>query len=163
MTANLYKMTPIAAMLMLPISDVQQKGDSNVQLPAYSASEFSTFDCLPSLNELGQTSMVANQQTEDSSALKKEFHSLVMQWKKETFAMSSLNKIYTHPAYQRIIGMGTAGLPFVLKELQNNQGRWFYALRFMAGEKGKEIPAGIKDFEEAKAAWLEWGYKNNYI
>ena len=30
--------------------------------------------------------------------------------------------------------MGTQGLPWVLKELQKNQGHWFYALRFIAGE-----------------------------
>jgi hypothetical protein len=28
---------------------------------------------------------------------------------------------------------------------------------------GKDVAAGIKNFEDAKAAWLEWGYSNNYI
>lgn len=59
--------------------------------------------------------------------------------------------------------MGTDGLPFVLKELQNNQGHWFYALRFMAGESGKDVATGSNNFEEAKAAWLEWGYKQLYL
>ena len=59
--------------------------------------------------------------------------------------------------------MGTAGIPLVLGELQKNSGRWFYALKFMAGEKGKDVAAGINNYEDARAAWLEWGYKNNYI
>ncbi len=96
-------------------------------------------------------------------SLSEEFPKLVKQWKEETFALSSLTKIYAHPAYQRIIGMGTDGLPYVLRELQKNQGRWFYALKFMAGESGKNVAVGINNFEDARAAWLEWGHKNNYI
>ncbi len=94
------------------------------------------------------------------SLLELEFHSLVKRWREETFYLSSLTKKYSHPAYQRIIGMGTNGLPLVFRELQNNNGNWFYALKFMAG---RDIAEGISDFEEAKAAWLEWGFKHDYI
>lgn len=92
-----------------------------------------------------------------------EFPKLVKQWKEETFFISSSTKLFNHPAYVRIMAMGTAGIPLVLGELQKNSGRWFYALKFMAGEKGKDVAAGINNYEDAKAAWLEWGYKNNYI
>jgi hypothetical protein len=97
---------------------------------------------------------------EKSDALAKEFHSLVTRWKDETFAISSLSKIYMHPSYQRIIAMGEAGLPLVLNALREDQGNWFYALKYMAGE---DVSEGIKNFEDAKAAWLEWGYAHNYI
>jgi len=93
-------------------------------------------------------------------SLEKEFYDLLKKWNEETFALSSLTKIYAHPAYQRIIGMGTRGLGFVLKELQKGEGHWLYALKYMAGEN---VSAGMKSFEDAKSAWLEWGYKNNYI
>jgi len=89
-----------------------------------------------------------------------EFHALVERWQQETFSLSSLTKIYAHPAYQRIMAMGVAGIPLVLKELQKGQGHWFYALKFMAG---RNVSAGMDNFEHARAAWLEWGYKNNYI
>jgi hypothetical protein len=89
-----------------------------------------------------------------------EFASLVKQWNEETFALSSLTKKYNHPAYVRIMAMGKEGISMVLKELQQSGGRWFYALKFMAGEN---ISEGIDNFEDAKAAWLEWGYKNNYL
>jgi hypothetical protein len=89
-----------------------------------------------------------------------EFKKLVKQWKEDTFFLSSLTKQFNHPAYLRIMAMGKEGLPFVLREIQNSQDNWFYALKFMAGE---DAAAGIKNFEEAKAAWVGWGYKNNYI
>jgi hypothetical protein len=92
--------------------------------------------------------------------LEEEFKSLVQQWKEDTFSVSSLTKIYAHPAYQRIMAMGTEGIPFVLKQLKAGEGHWFYALKFMAG---KNISAGINNFLDARAAWLEWGYKNNYM
>jgi hypothetical protein len=101
--------------------------------------------------------------TTQSASLAGEFRSLVEKWNEDTFAISSLTKIYAHPAYQRIMAMGTAGLPLVLRELQENQGNWFYALKFMAGKDGENVAAGIDNFEDAKAAWLEWGYRNNYI
>jgi hypothetical protein len=93
-------------------------------------------------------------------SLAEEFPNLVRQWKEETFFISSLGKQFTHPAYVRIMAMGKEGIPLVLREMQNSQDNWFYALKFMAG---KDIAAGIENFEDAKAAWLEWGYSKNYI
>jgi hypothetical protein len=98
--------------------------------------------------------------TSKSSELEKEFRLLLKRLQDETLAISSLSKIYAHPAYQRIIAMGVEGIPFVLKELRKNRGRWFYALKFMAG---KDISEGIDDFNEAKAAWLKWGHANKHI
>jgi hypothetical protein len=96
-----------------------------------------------------------------TDSLAAEFALLAKQWKEETVAYSSMTKMFSHPAYVRIIGMGKKdGIPLVLRELQKNQGGWFYALKFMAGE---DLSKGMANFEDAKAAWLEWGYKNNYI
>jgi hypothetical protein len=97
---------------------------------------------------------------EVDTKLKMEFDSLVKKWKDETFFISSLTKQFNHPAYVRIMAMGKEGLPFVFKEMQETQDNWFYALKFMAGE---DAAAGIKDFDDAKAAWISWGYKHNYI
>jgi hypothetical protein len=44
--------------------------------------------------------------------------------------------------------------------LQNNQGNWFYALKYMAGE---DVAEGTDNFEDARAAWLEWGRNNNQV
>lgn len=93
-------------------------------------------------------------------SLAAEFEKLVVQWKEDTFAVSSLTKKYNHPAYIRIMAMGKDGIRLVLQELQRSGGRWFYALKFMAGENVSE---GMDNFEDAKAAWLEWGLKNHYL
>jgi len=93
-------------------------------------------------------------------SLNKEFQLLVKKWREETFFISSLTKQFNHPAYLRIIAMGKEGVPLVLREMKNSQDSWFYALKFMTGE---DVSFGIKDFEQAKMAWLEWGHKNNYI
>ena len=95
-----------------------------------------------------------------SAELRREFDELVRRWEMDTSALSSLTKIYAHPAYQRIMAMGAQGIPFVLNELRKNKGHWFYALKFMAGQ---DVSEGMTDFEDAKAAWLQWGYTNNYV
>jgi hypothetical protein len=92
--------------------------------------------------------------------LKTEFNLLVQKWRDETLFVSSLGKQFTHPAYVRIIAMGKEGLPLVLNEMQKSNDNWFYALKFMAGE---DAAAGIDNFEDAKSAWLLWGYKHNFI
>ncbi len=101
----------------------------------------------------------------ERGALANEFTDLVRRWNEETFGLSSLTKIYAHPAYQRIIAMGVAGLPHVLRELEGKGGRWFYALKFMAGQEGADVAATAAncDYETARAIWLEWGYQNNYL
>jgi len=89
-----------------------------------------------------------------------EFEKLAAQWKKETFLHSSLSVIYTHPAYQRIIGMGRAALPLVLRDLEKNPERWFYALKFITGEDAAE---GVQGFEAARESWINWGRRHNYL
>jgi hypothetical protein len=102
-------------------------------------------------------------ESEARSPLADEFHSLVEQWKRDTFHHSSLSRKFTHPAYVRIIGMGKAALPLLLSELRDNPDHWFYALKYIAGDEGKDVAAGIDGFEAARAAWLEWGYLRGYI
>jgi len=89
-----------------------------------------------------------------------EFQSLADQWRKETMGVSSASGIAMHPAYQRIMAMGTPVLPLILRDLQQNRGYWFHALRYIAGE---DAAAGRNSVSDARSAWLEWGYTNNYI
>jgi hypothetical protein len=85
-----------------------------------------------------------------------EFAYLAKQWKKDTSIHSSLSKKFMHPAYQRIMAMGKAALPFILKELESGPGHWFYALRFIAGS---DIAKGVDNLEDARQMWLDWGRK----
>ena len=92
--------------------------------------------------------------------LRAEFDLLVNQWTEETAFHSSLGEIFTNEAYQSIMAMGQAALPLILSELRKKPGHWFYALEKIARS---DVAEGAKNFAEARALWLEWGYTNNYI
>jgi hypothetical protein len=98
--------------------------------------------------------------TISSSELEIEFQSLAQKWRRETTAFSSVTKKVLHPAYQRIIGMGSAALPLILRELSQTSGHWFWALNAISGE---DPVRADDDFDSAVSAWLEWGREKGYI
>jgi len=88
------------------------------------------------------------------------FESLAAEWREEAMLFSSPFDKFTHPAYQQIIAFGPSIIPAILRELRERPDDWFYALRLLS----RENPAdGLDDFSGAVSAWLEWGYRNNYI
>ena len=89
------------------------------------------------------------------------FDALARTWRDETQFMSSTTDIAMHPAYQRIIGMGPAVIPHLLRELQRRPEHWFWALRAITGadpvtpeERGK-----VRAMAEA---WLRWGRDHGF-
>ena len=101
--------------------------------------------------------MSTNQKTE----LETTFHSLVEQWKSETRGISSTEQMSVHPAYQQIIGMGRDVIPLLLRELENNSGRWFWALKSISREE-PVTPEQQGKTKEMIAAWLNWGREKGY-
>ena len=91
----------------------------------------------------------------------KSFEDLVLEWKNDTRGLSSISEIVMHPAYQTILARGKDVLPEILHDLQKNGGVWFHALYYLADQY--DAAAGTKTIADATAAWIEWGYKNNYI
>jgi len=47
-----------------------------------------------------------------------------------------------------------------LEDLRDHYGDWFHALHYIAGV---DIAAGTETVEDAKAAWMDWGYREGYI
>jgi hypothetical protein len=92
-----------------------------------------------------------------------EFQIQASEWKRDTLAMSSLSDMFTHPAYQRIMAMGKPALRLILEDLRKETEHWFYALEFIVGKEGKDVAQGAETVDDAKSAWLEWGYKNGYL
>src|ERR1700687_3456708 len=92
-----------------------------------------------------------------------EFQTLADQWKKDTLVVSSVSDMVMHPAYQRIMSMGKPALPLILEELRSELDHWFYALEFIAGTEGKDVAKGVDNLEDARSAWLEWGYRHGYL
>jgi len=88
------------------------------------------------------------------------FRRLADQWKRETEHTSSLKQACLHPAYQRIIGMGAAVVPYLLRELEQTPDHWFWALNAIT----EEDPAHAEDsFEDTRRAWLAWGKEKGYL
>jgi len=99
----------------------------------------------------------SRQQTE----LATTFYQLVEQWKTETRGISSTEQLSLHPAYQQIIGMGPNVIPLLLRELENNSGRWFWALKAISREE-PVTPEQRGKTKEMIAAWLNWGRQKGY-
>jgi hypothetical protein len=59
-----------------------------------------------------------------------------------------------HPAYQRIIGLGPAAVPLLLRELEHRPDHWFWALKSITGQDPAE---GTDSIGEAARAWMKWG------
>lgn len=92
--------------------------------------------------------------------LERTFSDLAAKWSHDTALMSSVTQQSMHPAYQRIIGMGPAAIPLILRELQKRPDHWLWALNAITGED----PARPEDnFDEAVMAWLKWGKEKGYI
>jgi hypothetical protein len=98
---------------------------------------------------------------EAPETLEQEFNELARQWRRETGMMSFARQKATHPAYQKIIGMGKDALPFIFRELRNRGGDWLWALEAIARPKANPA-AGTTNYKDAAAAWLRWGEENGY-
>jgi hypothetical protein len=95
-----------------------------------------------------------------SPDLERIFAALVKNWRREIGGTSSSEKIVLSPSYQRIIGLGRAALPLILRDLERRPNHWSWALRAITGEN--PVPAeAAGDLEAAANAWLEWGRRNN--
>jgi hypothetical protein len=88
-------------------------------------------------------------------ALEKEFARLATQWKDETRFLSFSHQIAMNFAYQRIIGMGQAALPLILRELRKEPHHWFWALRAITGEDPVP-PDSQGKIAEMVSAWIRW-------
>jgi uncharacterized protein (DUF433 family) len=105
----------------------------------------------------------ANQQQPQNATtadLEVLFQSLVQQWRSETAHLSLILKKVTHPAYQRIIGLGPRVVPLILRELEQKPGFWFWALQAITGEDPAPSEATV---DETTQAWLQWGKQRQYL
>lgn len=86
---------------------------------------------------------------------------LAEEWRRDTGMLSIVSKIFMHPAYQRIIGMGQPVVPLIMRELEREPDHWFWALNAITG--ANPIQAQQKgSLNQMAQAWLEWGRENGY-
>ena len=97
-----------------------------------------------------------NRANAESAQLALVFGKLASDWRAETAHLSSLTAKVAHPAYLRIIGLGPAVLPLILRRLEAEPAYWFTALRSLTGQN----PVGADaagNFNAMREAWLDWG------
>jgi hypothetical protein len=84
------------------------------------------------------------------------FLSLARRWKEERRPSSSTTELAMCPSYQRIIGLGPAVLPFLLRELEREPDHWFWALKAITG--ADPVPADSRgNIRDMARLWIEWG------
>ncbi|MDB5354304.1 MAG: hypothetical protein JWN24_757 [Phycisphaerales bacterium] len=97
----------------------------------------------------------------EQAAIEAKFKALTESWQAQRGPDSSISRLSMHPAYQRIIGMGDAAVPLILRELERKPDHWFWALNAITGaDPVPEASRGI--LREMAAAWLKWGHENGY-
>ena len=85
-----------------------------------------------------------------------KFYSLAEAWRQDVRFTSSLTQMILHPTYQRIIGMGVAAVPFLLRELERKPDHWFWALHAITGADPVK-PEDRGKLRKMAEAWLTWG------
>jgi hypothetical protein len=89
------------------------------------------------------------------------FRKLAEKWKRETGMESLAVFKYLHPAYQEIIGMGKAALPFIFEELKRKPGHWTWALQYIVGSDENPVRQGA-NLRQALEDWMTWGKAHGY-
>lgn len=89
------------------------------------------------------------------------FGRLADKWRRERGATSWASQMAMQPSYQRIVGMGPAAIPFILRELDEQPDHWFWALRSITGENPVKPHQRGKIMEMAQA-WLAWARNRGY-
>lgn len=87
---------------------------------------------------------------------------LLARWREETEYLSSSTQITGHPAYQELIALGPAALPFLFRDLEKTRdGHLSKALAAISG--ARPIPAEERG-QVGKIAdrWLRWARENGY-
>lgn len=90
------------------------------------------------------------------------FEALARRWRAETRFESSSTKLFLHPAYQQIIGMGAAVVPLLFESLARAPEHWSWALKAITG--ADPVPAEARgNVKQMAAAWLEWARRAGLV
>ncbi len=85
---------------------------------------------------------------------------LLGRWRQETAYLSSSTRITEHPAYQELITLGPAALPFLFRDLeQTGDGHLSKALATITGAHpvGPDERGQVRKIAET---WLRWAREN---
>lgn len=98
----------------------------------------------------------------DLAALERRFRDLEARWTADTEFLSSYQEIVGHPAFQAIVALGPAVVPFMLRDLRERPRLWVWALSRITGENPVPDDAA-GDVGKMSEAWLSWGRRRGWI
>ena len=88
--------------------------------------------------------------------LRERFQQLSREWHQATHYLSAGPQLVAHPAYLKIIALGSAVVPLILRKLEREPAHWFPALVALTNfDPVSEDDWG--DVEAMARTWLEWG------
>ncbi len=122
----------------------------------------STTPLLTQPKEEGQELVYAKDDSVLHQSVEERFHSLVKIWQADRPPNLRIADMVTHPAYQAIIGLGPAAIPYILHEVEHNLDQWFWALRAITGADPVPVESRGK-LKEMAQAWLAWGRTYGFI
>lgn len=96
-----------------------------------------------------------------TETIEQRFRRLETLWREETGHLSSSSKIVGHPAFREIIRMGTAVVPFMLRDLEQQPRLWVWVLPEITGEDPVPI-SDCGDIAQMTVAWLRWAKEHGY-
>ena len=118
------------------------------------------------VHELGdapyKTSPAGSMTEAPASSAQDEFERLSTEWRADRARGVDVAQMVEHPAYKRIVEMGPAAIPLILRELDGEVDHWFWALHALAG--ADPVPEEDKgDLTAMAEAWLNWGRSKGHI
>ena len=97
------------------------------------------------------------------AATRETFGKLAKDWKQKRDRFDSGMATFTHPSYQKIIGMGDRVLPLIFEELQRELDHWFWALKAITRADPDPVPpADVGNLEAMRTHWLRWANERGY-
>jgi hypothetical protein len=96
-----------------------------------------------------------------AETIEQRFRRLEALWTAETGYLSSDTEIVGHAAFQEIIGMREAVVPFMMKDMEERPCLWVWALPEITG--ADPVPASDRgNIRKMSEAWLRWGRGRGY-
>jgi hypothetical protein len=100
--------------------------------------------------------------TPAAESIEQRVAQLLGRWREETMYLSDSTRMTSHPAYQELIALGPAALPFLFRDLeQTKDGHLTKALTAITG--ARPIPAdACGQMRRIAETWLRWAKDNGY-
>lgn len=120
------------------------------------------FPCMGAMFGRGPAVTAPPRQPASFESTEEKFRRLADAWRRDVMHVSDTTERLAHPAHLRIIGMGAAVVPVLLRELQRQPGHWVNALHFIT--EADPVPSEARgDIRAMTAAWLQWGKERGYL